>query len=454
MTNGAALDPAAVRAAAVRLRSAGVRTVVGTTVNAAGLTLAKSVPVARLDAFAAAGMGASPVWHAFCVDAAIAFTDAITAVGDLRLRLDADSVRDLGGGIAWGPVDYYFQDGTPDPRCARGLLGAVVRRLAAERVSARVGHELEFVLVAPDGSALPDPAWIPYGASGLVRFEAFLADLHDATAAAGVELEQVHAEYGRNQIELSLPPAPPTVAADTAVLAKFVIGRVARRHAMLASFSPVPFAGSVGNGAHQHFSLYRDGQPLFERGAGPHGVTDDGAAAIGGILAALPHIQGLLTGSALSGIRLQPGLWSGVHACWGLENREAAVRLVQGGTANPHGANVEVKIIDPSANVYSASAVLLAAALDGILVGAELPAEVPDDPSKLSPDQLADRGIALLPGDAATVIDALDGSQLARRLVGDAIVDATVATRRYEHRTLADLDAEELADRLRLVWSI
>lgn len=100
MTNGAALDPAAVRAAAVRLRSAGVRTVVGTTVNAAGLTLAKSVPVARLDAFAAAGMGASPVWHAFCVDAAIAFTDAITAVGDLRLRLDADSVRDLGGGIA------------------------------------------------------------------------------------------------------------------------------------------------------------------------------------------------------------------------------------------------------------------------------------------------------------------------------------------------------------------
>ena len=171
-------------------------------------------------------------------------------------------------------------------------------------------------------------------------------------------------------------------------------------------------------------------------------------------MTALPHIQGLLTGSALSGIRLQPGLWSGVHACWGLENREAAVRLVQGGAANPHGANVEVKIIDPSANVYSASAVLLAAALDGVLVGAELPAEVPDDPSKLSPDQLAGRGIALLPRDAATVVDALDRSQLARRLVGDAVVDATVETRRYEHRTLADLDPEELADRLRLVWSI
>ena len=328
-----------------KLTSSGVRSVIGTAVNAAGLTLAKSVPLARLDAFHSAGMGASPVWHVFCIDAAIAWTDTISAVGDLRLRLDIEAVRDLGDGLAWGPTEYFSQDGEPSPACTRGLLGVVERRLEAAGVAARVGHELEFVLVGLDGSALDEPGWVPYGATDLVEREAFLADVVSAAAMAGLDLEQLHAEYGRNQFEISLPSASPVAAADSVVLAKILVGRVARRHNMRASFSPVPFAGSVGNGAHQHFSLSRDGQPLFSGGDGPYGITADGGAAIGGVVGGLPAIQGLLTGSILSGIRLAPGLWSGVHLCWGLENREAAVRFLQGGPSNPHGANLEVKEI-------------------------------------------------------------------------------------------------------------
>lgn len=436
------------------LRSAGVRSVIGTTVNAAGLTLAKSVPLARADAFETTGMGASPVWHVFCIDRAVAFTDTITAVGDMRLRIDGNALRDIGGGLAWAPANYYSQDGEPEAACTRHLLADTQRRLADDGLVAQVGHELEFVLVSLDGRPLETPGSVPYGAGALVQRERFLTDLVDATNAAGLPLEQVHAEYGRDQYEVSLPRAEPLAAADGVVLAKLIIGRIARSHGMLPSFSPLPVAGGVGNGAHQHISIYRGDLPLFDGGAGPHGLTDDGGAAIGGLLALLPQLQALLCGSILSGARLGPGMWSGVHLCWGLENREAAVRLVRGGAPNPFGANIEIKTIDPSANVYLATAALLAAAAHGIRTGTALPDEVPEDPSKLSAAQLQDRGVALLPNDGATAITALDGSGLAREMVGDAVVDTVLATRRYEQETYGGREPVELAELFRLSWTI
>lgn len=432
----------------------GVRSVIGTTVNAAGITLAKSVPIGRLGAFAEAGIGAAPVWHVFCIDGGIAFTDAISAVGDLRLRLDLGALRNLGDGLAWGPVNYFTQDGVPSSACTRTVLAKVQDRLAASGLQALVGHELEFVLVGQDGSALHNSPWVPYGATGLLDREAFLGDLLAAAEAAGITLEQVHCEYGRDQFEFSLPPAQPVAAADTAVLAKFLVGRAARRHGLQVSFSPVPFAGSVGNGAHQHFSLAKGGVPLFSGGENLYGITKEGGAAIGGIVRGLPSVQGLLTGSILSGERLTPGLWSGAHSCWGLENREAAVRFVQEGPGNPHGANLEVKIVDPSANVYAASAAILSIALDGISTGAALPAEIRDDPSKLTDQERTAAGVTLLPNDVAVIIDTLDRSDLARSLLGDELVAATVATRRHEQENHSGKSVEELAAMFRLAWSV
>ena len=55
-----AADESAVARAQRELEAAGVRTVIGTVVNASGLTLAKSVPLARLNTFHEAGMGADP----------------------------------------------------------------------------------------------------------------------------------------------------------------------------------------------------------------------------------------------------------------------------------------------------------------------------------------------------------------------------------------------------------
>ncbi|WP_338079947.1 glutamine synthetase family protein [Antrihabitans stalactiti] len=452
MSKASAIDASAIENVRDELAAAGVRSVIGSVVNAAGLTLAKTVPLERLDVFHRAGLGVSPVWHAFCIDGHIAFTDTITAVGDERVRIDIDGVRNLGDGLAWGPADYFLQDGQRSANCARGLLLSIERRLADAGLAAQVGHELEFVLTAPDGSELHEPGWVPYGIAGLLDSEAFIGDLFDAARVADLPIEQLHREYGPNQFEFSLAPATPVAAADSVVLAKAIVGRVARRHNVRPSFSPMPFIGGAGNGAHQHFSLTRDGVPLFGGGSGPYGLTAEGGAVIGGIVANLPAVQGLLTGSVLSGARLAPGSWSGVHLCWGRENREAAVRLVEGGPSNPYGANLEVKITDPSANTYVASATVLALALDGITRNIPLPNEFADDPSKCSTEELATRGVPLLPNDIATVIESLAASRYTRDLLGAAIVDATVATRRHEQTLLDSL--ADLAERFRLAWTI
>jgi glutamine synthetase len=437
------------------LKTHDVSTILATVVNPAGLVHAKTVPAHRIGAFADPGLGASPVWHVFTIDqSGIVFGPRTGVVGDLRIRIDVEELHLLGDGLAWAPGSFFDQEGNPDPRCSRGVLRRVEERLAAAGFDALVGHEMEFVLVAPDGSRLPAHLWAQYGLAGVLEFEGFVRDVTEAAASAGVLVEQFHPEYGANQFEMSLAPRTPVAAADQLLLAKIVVGRVARRHGMRVSLSPVPFAGSVGSGAHQHFSLRSAQGPVFSDGSGPAGMTKVGGAAVAGVLAGLPGAQGVLSGSILSGQRMLPGHWSGATLCWGTENREAAVRFLRGGPGNPHGANVEVKIVDPSANPYFASATILGLALDGIERELPLPAEVDVDPADLDPQRRAAAGITTLPTAQPEVIDALDSSDVVRRILGDAAVDAIVAVRRYESDTYGSRTDEELADQFRLAWSV
>jgi glutamine synthetase len=428
------------------LTAAGVRVLIGSIVDMAGVARAKTVPLRRAGDFHRAGMGASPTWNVFCIDNTIAFTERLGVVGDLRLRADLEAVRPVGGGCAWAPAELFEQDGEPSPQCARGRLRAVVAAAAAAGLTVRAGHELEFTLTDADGGALPERRWQPYGLGPLLERDGFVVELTDALEEAGVGVEQVHAEYGPGQFEVSLSPSDPLASADQVVLARLVTGRVSRAYGLLASFSPLPFGGGAGNGAHLHLSWERDGVPLLSGGDGPHGLTAGGAAALGGIVAGLPGTLAVFGGSVLSPARLAPGLWSGAFACWGLENREAAVRLLAATRGNPHGASVEVKCGDPSANVYLATATALGLALDGIARGAALPAEVRRDPAR-------DPSAVRLPATQGAVLNAFADSATARTLLGERIVEATLAVRRYEQRTYGELPVPDLAERFRFAWS-
>ena len=442
-------------AAIAQLEADGVATLIGTVVNPAGLTHAKTVPLRRMGTFADPGLGASPVWHVFAIDqVGTVFGEKTGVVGDQRIRIDLSGLRILGDGLAWAPGAFFNQDGSPDPYCSRGVLSRVQQRLSDAGIDTVVGHEMEFVLVAPDGSRLPAHMWAQYGLAGVLEFEGFVRDVTNAATASGVAIEQFHPEYGLNQFEISMSPQSPVAAADQLVLMRIIIGRVARQYGLRVSLSPVPFAGSVGSGSHQHFSMKRGATPLFSDGDGVAGMTAEGESAVAGLLAGLPEAQGILSGSVVSGLRMHPGLWSGAYVCWGTENREAAVRYLIGGPSNPQGANVEVKVIDPSANPYYATATILGLALDGIDRKLPLPPETTVDPAKLTDDQRKQAGIKLLASNQAEALDALDQSALIRGILGDESVDAVLAVRRYEQENYGALDPDALADKFRLAWSV
>ncbi len=442
-------------AAIAQLEAEGVDVVIGTVVNPAGLTQAKAVPIRRTNTFADPGMGASLVFHAFAIDqTGIAFTDDIGVVGDQRIRIDLSALRIVGDGLAWAPAAFYTQDGEPIPMCARGTLSRIEAALADAGIDAVIGHELEFLLVAPDGGRLPSTGWAQYGLAGLLEREAFVRDVIAAASSSGVGIEQFHPEYGINQFEISLTPLTPVAAADQLVLARMIVGRVARRYGLRVSLSPAPFADSVGSGAHQHFSLNTLDGPLFASGTGAAGMTPAGENAVAGLLRGLPEAQAMLCGSVVSGLRMQPGNWAGAYVCWGIENREAAVRFVAARPANPYGGHVEVKVVDPSANPYLASATILGLALDGIRRHAALPPETTVDPATLSDSDRDNAGIVRLPDTQPEVVAALHGSTRIRSLLGDPVVDATVAVRRFESEHYGTLRPDELADKFRMAWSV
>jgi glutamine synthetase len=442
-------------AAIAQLEAEGVDAVIGTVVNPAGLTLAKTVPIRRTNAFAEPGLGASRSWHGFAIDqTGIAFSDHIGVVGDQRIRIDLSALRIVGDGLAWAPCSFFEQDGTPVPNCGRGTLARIEAALAEAGITALIGHEIEFLLVNPDGHRLPSTLWAQYGLAGVLEHEAFVRDVTAAAATSGVVIEQLHPEYGANQFEISLAPQSPVAAADQLVLTRLIVGRVARRYGLRVSLSPAPFVGDVGCGAHQHFSLNNSAGPLFSDGAGAHGMTSKGENAVAGLLRGLPEAQGIWCGSIVSGLRLHPGNWAGAYACWGTENREAALRFVVGGPGNPYGGNVELKVVDPSANPYFATAAILGLALDGIKTNAVLPPEVKIDPANLSDSERVHAGVLALSTSQAQTIGALDNSKRLREVLGDPAVDVMVAVRRLEHEQYAHLNREQLADKFRMAWSV
>ncbi len=448
------LSPADATFRARELREEGARTLLGVFVDLAGVLRAKQVSIERAPVFHSPGLGASPVWVIFCVDDAIAFTPSFGVVGDMRLRADLDAAVLLADGSAWAPTELADQEGQPLAFCPRGTLRRQQAAAEADGLETLAATEIEFVAFDATGTRVAGRGGPAYGLAPLLEHAAFVDDLYRDFEHAGLSIEQLHAEYGPGQIELSVAPAAPLQAADANVLARVLLCHAGRRHGLRLSFSPRPFAAGVGNGAHVHWSFRRAGAPLLSGGSGPHGLAEGGAAVLGGFVRWLPEVIGALAPSLLSGLRLQPSHWSGAFACWGLENREAAVRLCAGRRGNLRGANVEVKCIDPSANPYVVNALLLGLARRALEEHVPLPAETTSDPGAMTDTQRAQAGIIRLESSQPSMLDMLERSTAAKEILGGALLEALLAVRRHEVEIARSSSIEELVERFRFTWSV
>jgi glutamine synthetase len=237
----------------------------------------------------------------------------------------------------------------------------------------------------------------------------------------------------------------PVAAADTTVLVRSTIRAVAARHGLRVSFAPSVVAGEVGNGGHVHLSVSRDGRNLMCGGDGRYGLTGEGEAFIAGILSRLPALLAIGAPSVASYLRLAPSRWAGAFACWGRENREAAVRLITGSVGDQaESANVEVKCVDATANPYLLVAALLAAGMAGREQGATLPEPVDADPASWPDEQRIACGVARLPQRLDDAVAAFAADPVLAEAFGPELTDTVVAVRRAEIARFASAGPEEI----------
>ncbi|MGW2251253.1 glutamine synthetase [Kitasatospora sp. NPDC001660] len=445
------LPPRAERAAraeavADRLRTAAVEAVAVTWVDNAGITRVKAVPLGALVHAAQWGVGAAPCFDVFLADDTITTSPIIGGpTGDLRLYPDLDRLVPLCAqpGWAWAPADRYTQAGTPHPGCQRLFARRMEAAAAARGLSLKAGIEVEWV-VALAGAPEDEPQYPThgpaYGMHRLTDLSDYLRDVLRALGEQGLGVLQIHPEYAPGQFEVSVAPEGPVGAADTSVLVRQTIRAVSARHGLRVSFAPVVEPGAVGNGGHLHLSLWRDGRNLGRGGSGPHGLTTEAEGFLAGVLAALPELLVLGCSSPAGYLRLVPSQWAGAYQCWGLENREAALRLVTGSAGERStAANAEVKCFDASANPYLAVGAVLAAGLAGLDRCLALPAEFTEDPAAAAPGT-----VPRLPASPAESIAAYERSAVLREALGEPLYQAVLAVRRAEAEQYAEAAPEQV----------
>ena len=419
-----------------RLTSAGVRGVALTWVDNAGITRVKTVPTARLRETVRNGVGMSPVFDVYLVDDSMTDSPHVGGPdGDLRLVPDLDRLTVLAGqpGWAWAPVDRFQASRAPYPGCQRRFARRQAERAFEEfGIEPLMGFETEWVV--GDGTTGRGPA---YGMARLVELSDYLGELVGALEAQGVAPLQLHPEYAVGQFEVSVAPAGPVAAADLAVLVRETVRAVSVRHGLSASFAPMVGTEALGNGRHLHLSLWRDGKNLCRGGDGPFGMTADSEAFLAGVLRELPALLALGAPSPASYLRLRPARWAGAHHCWGLENREAALRFVAGSPDDLGGANAEVKCFDGAANPYLVVGAVLAAGLAGLRAELTLPPPVVGDPARL-PDQRR------LPQELPAATRHLAESAVLAEAMGEELLGAVLAVRRAEAELFAAAAPEEL----------
>ncbi|MCX4910768.1 glutamine synthetase [Streptomyces sp. NBC_00878] len=414
-------------------------------IDNAGIARVKYVPASRLESLSSGGVGLSPIFGVLTTDDTFSAVPGLDPCqGDLRLRPDLAHERVLPGSPtwAWTPVDQYTQQGDPWPGCQRHFLRRMVARAETQGLTFLSAFELEWTAGRSEGQD-----WQPihdgpsHGGVLTPVLKDHFAALFSDFATAGISVDHGHAEYGAGQLEVALGPTDPLVAADVFGLARQIIHQRSHADGWQASFAPL-VTGAVGNGAHAHLSLWREGTSLFAPMGNGAAMHHDGESFLAGILAELPALTAIGSPLRISYERVKPGLWSGAWACWGLENREAALRLEGAQGPNAHkSSNVEWKAVDGAANPYLALGAMIAAGLHGMEHELRLPPPLQGDPSLTGPSE-GEPVAKLIPQSIEESTDALGASAPLREALGDLLIDSVIATRRQEATTTASLSRE------------
>jgi len=253
----------------------------------------------------------------------------------------------------------------------------------------------------------------------------------------GIPMEASHHEVAPSQHEIDPHYDEALLMADRVMITRLIVKEVAAHNGVHATFMPKPLHGENGSGMHVHQSLFRGGDNAFFSAADPDHLSDIAKGFIAGQLKHMREFTAVVNQYVNSYKRLVPGYEAPVYISWAHRNRTALIRVplyVQGKEST---VRAELRNPDPAANPYLAFAVMLAAGLEGIEQGYELPPSVEPNIYKMNAEQRDAIGLGALPNNLYEAICATQESELVRRTLGEHVFERFVTNKLnewYEYR--------------------
>ena len=181
----------------------------------------------------------------------------------------------------------------------------------------------------------------------------------------GIKTEFDHHEVASSQHEIDLTYEDALTMADSIILTKYIIKRVARKYGVYASFMPKPIEGINGNGMHLHLSLWKEEKNLFFDGEKKK-LSNIAKSYIAGLIKYGKEIQAGLNQWINSYKRLYPGYEAPTYLVWGTKNRSAYIRVPEYQEGKENATRIEIRSPDPACNPYLAISLIHAAGIQGI----------------------------------------------------------------------------------------
>jgi glutamine synthetase len=313
-------------------------------VDVLGTSCALAIPAARFDEATSTGV----LFDGSALEGPARYLEV-----DMRLRADESTLFDLGVGEARVTCTVLTPDGAPwlgDPRTA---LQIAIEQAGDLAESYTASAELEFYLLGRDGEPVDQASYFDdsRGLGWNVTRES-AAELE----RQGMAIASCHHEDGPGQYEIGVAASGPLALADTLVIAKETIRRVAATADLQATFMARPLSDRPGSGLHLH---QRSPELIALTGE----LTDAGRGFLAGQLAHASGLTALASPTVNSYRRLHAGPEAPSTAIWSNANRSALIRVNRAAGAD---GSIEFRGADPMANPYLLLAALVTTGLAGI----------------------------------------------------------------------------------------
>ena len=248
----------------------------------------------------------------------------------------------------------------------------------------------------------------------------------------GIGIEYSHHEVAPSQHEIDMRYTDALTMADSVMTYRLVVKQIALQHGVYATFMPKPVFGINGSGMHVHQSLFKGERNAFFDKNDKYYLSKIAKCYIAGLLKHAPEITAVTSQWVNSYKRLVPGYEAPVYLSWARRNRSDLIRVPEYRPGKENATRIELRSPDPACNPYLTFSVMLAAGLEGIEKGYEVPDPVEENVYEMTDEEREKRGIKTLPGSLQEAIMLTEKSKIVRKALGEHVFNAFIQNKKIE----------------------